>query len=289
MLFPNQPNHPSNINTQPMLNEVSALSRFRGNYSLCGFITNMDENGQPYRKIGICDFNHHLFIHTRDMNDALIDIAPYSFIQCEVKNRTSQGQQFHVADFVLPSGKLSHKSIYMLPYRAAIYPYDVTKLVRFVEMIKNPHLQTFITEVLLQPNVTLPYLRNPESSNHHHGYLGGLLRHSIEVVELALEQASVGIEKDIVIIASLLHDIGKVMTLNEHIHLTEVGKLVEHDDLTLEMCAEPLARLGDKDGQLASILRHCWTCASPNARYGYQPKYRAANIVIEADRRSSKL
>jgi 3'-5' exoribonuclease len=254
------------INTQPMLNEVSGMSRFRGSYSLCGLITGIDKNGQPYRKIGICDFNHHLFIHTRDMDESFIDIAPYSFIQCEVKNRLHQGQQYHVADFVLPIAKPIHSSIYMLPYRAAIYPRDVFKLVTFVEMIENKHLKQFITDVLLQPRVTLPYLRNPASSNHHHSFLGGLLRHSIAVVELALEQSPTGVERDIIIVVALLHDIGKVMTLNENMRLTEVGKLVEHDDLTLEICAEPLSRLNEKDAQIASILRHCWTCASPNAR-----------------------
>ena len=278
-------------NTQPMLNEVSGMSRFRGSYSLCGFITNVDENGQPYRKIGICDFNHHLFIHTRDMDKSLIDISPYSFIQCEVKNRNHQSQQYHVADFVLPITKPIHSSIYMLPYRAAFYPRDVFKLVSFVEMIENLDLRQFITDVLLQTHVTLPYLRNPASSNHHHSFQGGLLRHSIEVVELALEQSPCCIEKDIIIIIviALLHDIGKVMTLSENMRLTEVGKLVEHDDLTLEICSDALAGLSKKDAQLASILRHCWTCASPNARYGYQPKYRAAKIVMEADGKNSRL
>lgn len=33
------------INTQPMLNEVSGMTRFRDNYSLCGFVTNVYENG----------------------------------------------------------------------------------------------------------------------------------------------------------------------------------------------------------------------------------------------------
>jgi|SaaInl85LU_5_DNA_1037374.scaffolds.fasta_scaffold137918_2 hypothetical protein len=65
------------INTQPMLNEVSGMTRFRGSYSLCGFITSIDKNGQPYRKIGACVFNHHLFIHTRDMDYSFIDIATY--------------------------------------------------------------------------------------------------------------------------------------------------------------------------------------------------------------------
>ena len=276
------------INTQPMLNEVSGMSRFRGSYSLCGFITSIDKNGQPFRKIGICDFNHHLFIHTRDMDESFIDIEPYSFIQCEVKNRLHQGQQYHVADFVLPIAKPIHSSIYMLPYRAAIYPRDVFKLVTFVEMIENPDLRQFITDVLLQSHVTLPYLRNPASSNHHHSFQGGLLRHSIEVVELALEQSLCCIEKDIIIVVALLHDIGKVMTLSENMRLTDLGNHVEHDDLTLEICSDALVGLSKKDTQLASILRHCWTCASPNARYGYQPKYRAAKIVMEADGISAK-
>lgn len=277
------------INTQPMLNEVSGMSHFRGSYSLCGFITNVDENGQPYRKIGICDFNHNLIIHTRDMDESLIDIAPYSFIQCEVKNRIHQGLQYHVADFVLPVEKPTYQSIYMLPYRAAIYPKDVFKLISFVEMIENQDLKQFVTDVLLQPNVTLPYLRNPASSNHHHSYNGGLLKHSIDVVELALEKATNGIEKDILIVVALLHNIGKVETLNEYMCLTDTGKMIEHDDLTLEICAESLATLNQKDPHLAMILRHCWTCASPNARYGYQPKYRAAKIVMDADGRSSSI
>lgn len=276
------------INTQPMLNEVSAMSRFKGCYSFCGLTTRIDSYGQPYNRIGICDFEHHLFIHTRDMDESLMNIKPYSFIQCEVKNRNSQNEQFHVADYVLPLDKPPLKSIYMLPYRAAIYPFDVYKIVRFVEMIENTHLRQFISDVLLQPDVTLPYLRNPASSNHHHAYNGGLLKHSIDVVEIASEKASKGLEKDIVIVASLLHDIGKVMTLSEDMRLTDVGKLVEHDDLTLEICSDALASLSKKDAQLASILRHCWTCASPNARYGYQPKYRAAKIVIEADGQSSQ-
>lgn len=277
------------VNTQPMLNEVSGMSRFKGCYSFCGLLNHIDKNGHPYRQVGLCDFNHQLFIHTRDMDTSLIDIAPYSFIQCEVKNRHNQNEQFHVADYVLPLDKPSVKSIYMLPYRAAIYPYDVFKVVRFVEMIENQDLQQFVTDVLLQPKVTLPYLRNTASSNHHHSYLGGLLRHSTDIVELALEKALTGLEKDIVIVAALLHDIGKVETLDENMHLSDTGKLIEHDDLTLEICAEPLASLSQKDAQLAMIVRHCWTCASPNARYGYQPKYRAAKIVMEADGKSSRL
>ncbi|MCP3429577.1 hypothetical protein [Opacimonas viscosa] len=34
----------SSINTQPLLNEASGMSRFRGNYSLCGFIMNITMN-----------------------------------------------------------------------------------------------------------------------------------------------------------------------------------------------------------------------------------------------------
>jgi 3'-5' exoribonuclease len=94
-------------------------------------------------------------------------------------------------------------------------------------------------------------------------------------------------ERDIVIVASLLHDIGKVKTLNEHIQLTNLGQLIEHDDLTLDICAEPLKQLEKENITIANILRHCWTCASPNARYGYKPQYRIAKYVQQADNLSA--
>ncbi len=91
------------------------------------------------------------------------------------------------------------------------------------------------------------------------------------------------------IIGGLFHDIGKVKTLTDNNQLTFLGSMIEHDALTLEVCAQPLSELEIHNPMYAGILRHCWTCASPNARYGFKPQYRIATYIQEADNMSSKL
>jgi predicted HD phosphohydrolase len=48
-------------------------------------------------------------------------------------------------------------------------------------------------------------------SFRHHEYVGGLAEHSLQVCKIALDEWKGGCEKDSIIIASLLHDICKVM------------------------------------------------------------------------------
>lgn len=48
-------------------------------------------------------------------------------------------------------------------------------------------------------------------SFRHHKYVGGLAEHSLQVCKIALEENKGGADRDSIIIASLLHDLCKVM------------------------------------------------------------------------------
>lgn len=95
------------------------------------------------------------------------------------------------------------------------------------------------------------------------------------------------IECDIAVTAALLHDIGKAQTFSDNLSRTAIGSLAVHDALTLEICAKPLAKLSEVHPHIANQLRHAWTCASPNARYGFTPETRVAKQLQIADRRNS--
>lgn len=279
----------TDINTQLPLVDVSSTTRFKGNYAFCGVTSHIDNTGLPYWQVSVCDFEHEITLHTRYLPTNFNQTKPFSIIQIEARNRISDGLQYHIADYIMGNEIPLTPNIYMLPYKAAIFPKDVFRLVKLVETIHNPLLQAFIAQVLLQPSVTVSFLRNPASQSHHHSFLGGLLRHSVEVAELALSKVQTNKEADIVITVALLHDIGKVKTLSENLALTKTGSLIEHDDLTLEICASALSFLHEKDSETANILRHCWTFASPNARYGFKPKYHVAKIIQESDYQNSRL
>ena len=96
-----------------------------------------------------------------------------------------------------------------------------------------------------------------------------------------------GGERDIAIVAALIHDIGKTMTLSSSGKRTSLGTLVDHDELTLEICAKAFARLDKHEGQSALLLRHILTCANPGNRYGYQAITPIASKLQTADKESA--
>ena len=68
--------------------------------------------------------------------------------------------------------------------------------------------------------------------SYHHAYVGGLLEHSVDTAELAVAigEKVKGINQDVIIAGSLLHDIGKLREISRDIGFpyTDEGKLLGH-------------------------------------------------------------
>lgn len=174
-----------------------------------------------------------------------------------------------------------------LPRALCNTPSDLDRLIRIRRSIQSPALAKFLDTVLADEKIGLYFLQVSASRNFHHNEIGGLLAHSVEAAEIASQQKfdNQG-ERDIAVVASLLHDIGKVKTINLNLSSTTLGKMVGHDDLILEICALALKEL-DKDWIDASCtLRHIWSCATPGARYGFEQNSKLVNIVKFADKLS---
>ncbi|MDH4139461.1 MAG: HD domain-containing protein [Coriobacteriia bacterium] len=72
----------------------------------------------------------------------------------------------------------------------------------------------------------------PGAQSHHHAYLGGLLEHTVAVATLCAGSAGLyhDVDRDLLVTAALLHDIGKVDELSwgTTIEYTDDGRLVGH-------------------------------------------------------------
>ena len=91
---------------------------------------------------------------------------------------------------------------------------------------------------------------------------------------------------DIIALGALLHDIGKTVTLSESMIYTATGTMVNHDSLTLELCASALKQLSQTNPRYADILRHIWTCEKEQFRYSI--KLNIASQIQRFDREDSK-
>jgi len=84
----------------------------------------------------------------------------------------------------------------------------------------------------------------------------------------------------------LLHDLGKIKTIGIDFSRPELGKAIDHEAITLELCASGLAQLDISDSKTGIDLRHILTCRSLK-RWGHEPKHPIAHALQLADRLSS--
>jgi len=103
---------------------------------------------------------------------------------------------------------------------------------KILAQIKNPHLKGLM-EVFLADEELMRLLRTaPAAVALHHAYLGGLLEHTLAVMELGLGVVDLypELERDLVLAGLFLHDIGKTSELDHQISFkySDQGQLLGH-------------------------------------------------------------
>lgn len=269
---------------------VEDCYRFKGDYFLTGFVTKVDGQKNMYVEIAISDATGTQVLYCRDNSCVQGDIQPNSMVHVEGRVERVGKRPYLSCKYIATSERsgLFFRNLLQLPASLCRDPIALGRLIRLIDSIGMKELKTFVTDVILQPDVALKYLTCPASIKYHHNYAGGLLDHSLEVAtNFAATKPAKSIQHDLAIVAGLLHDIGKTRTLTPDLTLTDVGMMADHDSLILEVCSGPLARLSQVNAWSANQLRHAWTCSTPGSRYGLKPKTELAKQLQQHDRDSA--
>jgi 3'-5' exoribonuclease len=136
----------------------------------------------------------------------------------------------------------------------------------------------------------------PAATRHHHAYLGGLLEHTLSVTRLCDAMAAhygPGMDRDLLVTAALLHDIGKVREIGARAGFpyTEEGRLLGHILLGLAMVAEAARSVSGLTAERRLLLEHL--IAAHQGRYEWQsprePRIAEAFLLHYADDLDAKL
>jgi 3'-5' exoribonuclease len=133
-------------------------------------------------------------------------------------------------------------------------------LSELIDQIKNPHLQKLLRLFWEDESFIRMFKLAPASKWLHHNYLGGLLEHTLSLVQLVLINAAHyhGINIDLLLTASILHDLGKVEELSYHrsFDYSDEGRLLGHIILGIEKVEEKIRQIPDFPKDLSTILKH---------------------------------
>ncbi len=133
-------------------------------------------------------------------------------------------------------------------------------LLEISRQIKNPHLSQLLQRFWEDESFIKLFKMAPASKWLHHNYLGGLLEHTLSLAQLVLKIASHydGLNMDLLLTASIFHDLGKVDELSYHrsFDYSDEGRLLGHIILGIERVEDKIRQLPDFPKDLSALLKH---------------------------------
>jgi len=231
---------------------------------LCKFKSSaVTKNGKPYDNVILQDKTGTLDAKIWDPNSAGIaefdaldyidvfgDITSFQgTLQVNVKRiRKCQEGEYNPADY-LPVSKYDIEEMY-------------AELLGYIGKIENTYLKQLLNAFFVEDEDFIKaFKKSSAAKTVHHGFVGGLLQHTLCVTRLCLFycKAYPRLNKDLLISAAICHDMGKIKELSffPENDYTDDGQFLGHIVMGVEMVGEKIRQIPGFPGILASELKHC--------------------------------
>lgn len=151
------------------------------------------------------------------------------------------------------------------------------ELLGFVRSVKNPWLNQLLSGYFVEDKeFAKAFQFHSAAKTVHHGFVGGLLEHTLSVVKLCDYYAGYykTLNRDLLLTAAMFHDIGKMQELSRFPEndYTDDGQLLGHIMIGTEMISERICQIPDFPPRLASELKHCILAHHGELEYGSPKK-----------------
>ena len=170
------------------------------------------------------------------------------------------------------------------------------ELIGIVESIKDEHLNKLLKMFFVEDDVFVKKFKNHSAAKSiHHGFIGGLLEHSLSVAKICIYIADnyPAVKRDLLISAALLHDIGKVNEISNFPEndYTDEGQLIGHIVMGAMMVDEKIKTIEGFPTVLENELMHCILSHHGELEFGSpkKPGLIEALALAHADNLDAKL
>lgn len=243
-----------------------------------------DKTGQIDAKIwepgspGIGDFEPLDYV---EINGSVTSFNGMLQLKIDRARKVREGE-YNPADY-LPVSKYDIEEMY-------------SSLLKLINSVKEEHLNKLLKAFFVEDEELVKRFKTASAAKSvHHGFIGGLLEHSLSVAKLCDYIAAnyPVINRDLLITAAMLHDIGKVKEIsafptNDY---TDEGNLLGHIVMGSEMISERASKIADFPVKLLNELKHCILAHHGELEYGSpkKPALVEAMALSKADDLDAKL
>lgn len=279
------------------LNEFAEGDRISGVYLCKKAATLTTKNGKEYMSLTLMDKTANTDAKIWEPNsDAIGDFDELDYIDVQGDVTVFNGAiQVNIRRLRRADDGEYDPSDYL-----PMSPYDAegmyTQLKNVVETVKNPFLNRLLKSFFIEDAAFVDSFRkNSAAKTVHHGFVGGLIQHTLAVTRLCkfYTKAYPVLDHDLLISAALLHDIGKVRELTRFPEndYSDDGQLLGHIYMGAEMVAERVRQIEGFPPKLLSELQHCILAHHGELEYGSPktPELIEAYALHMADNTDAKM
>jgi len=169
------------------------------------------------------------------------------------------------------------------------------RLREVLSSIKNPYLRRLVEQIFSNDEIARKFRLAPAAKGLHHVYLGGLLEHTLSVVDLCqmVCQHYEELNRDLLIAGALLHDLGKIdeLSYSRSFNYTDEGRLLGHILMECQLVDKEVDKIEGFPPELCLQLLHL--LASHHGVYEFgspkRPKTLEALVLHYLDDMDAKL
>ena len=144
------------------------------------------------------------------------------------------------------------------------YPVEdmMKELLALIDSVENPYLKKLLQAFFVEDDAFVKaFKKSSAAKTVHHGFVGGLLQHTLAVARLCdyFSSQYAVLNRDLLLTAGICHDIGKTkeLSLFPQNDYTDAGQFLGHIVIGSEMVGEKVRAIDGFPAILANQLKHC--------------------------------
>ena len=147
----------------------------------------------------------------------------------------------------------------------------------YIRSLKNKYLRDLASSFFVDDQKFIKEFKSHSAAKSvHHGFVGGLLEHTLSVVQLCDFFAGhyPALNRDLLLTAAMFHDIGKTKELSSFPEndYTDAGQLLGHIVIGSQMVMSRIEKMPGFPQKLAAELIHCILAHHGELEYGSPKK-----------------